>query len=85
MTLLLCACGTSPSTLEPRGPRAAIIAEVGWVMFVLSGLVFALVIGLLLYALFHRGAREPEPTPSDDSMPASHQAGRRLPGDRFER
>ncbi len=48
------ACSASPSTVDPRGPRAAQIAEVWWVSFWLATAVFILVIVLLAYALFRR-------------------------------
>ena len=49
---LVSACRDSPSALDPKGPAAETIADLWWFMFVLAALVFAAVVGLLLYALF---------------------------------
>lgn len=49
-----------PSVLDPAGPRAARIADLWWVMFGLSAVVFAIVMGLVVAAVF-RGRRGPDP------------------------
>ncbi len=41
-----------PSTLDPRGPAAANIAELWWIMFFLGAAIFVLVLALLVYGLF---------------------------------
>lgn len=61
LNLLLAGCANAPSTLAPRGPAAAEIATLSWVMFGLAAVVFAVVMGLLLYALF-RSRREARAT-----------------------
>ena len=43
-----------PSSLDPRGPAAANIADLWWVMFFLGTAVFLLVIGLMFFGLFSR-------------------------------
>jgi cytochrome c oxidase subunit 2 len=52
-------------------------------MFVLAGLIFVLVMGLLAYALFHRGPREPEPSPGSGSAVSQRRGSARLPGTGF--
>ena len=55
LVILLClasGCADSPSTLEPHGPGAETIANIGWLMFIIATVVFVTVMGLLLYALF---------------------------------
>lgn len=50
-----------PSSLDPRGPAAANIAELWWVMFLLGTAIFVLVVGLMLFGLFaRRNAPEPD-------------------------
>lgn len=65
LALLLSGCADSPSTLNPRGPGAAQIAFLAWVLFVIAGIVFVIVMGLLIYALFRRrrGLPGSEPPP----------------------
>ncbi len=50
--LLLSGCAESPSALDPRGPAAQRIAELGWLMIVIASVVSLVVTLLLLYALF---------------------------------
>jgi cytochrome c oxidase subunit II len=57
--LLLAGCSGAPSLLDTRGPQAARIADLWWLMFWLATGVFALVVGLLAVALFRRRARRP--------------------------
>lgn len=47
-----------PSTLDTRGPAAANIAELWWILFGLGTAVFVAVTGLLLYIVFARGRRQ---------------------------
>lgn len=64
------ACASRTSVLDPAGPAAERIAGLSWFMFVLSGAITLLVLGILLYGLFRRrgpdaGERAPrvrEPT-----------------------
>lgn len=54
LTLCLTGCAeAAPSTLDPKGPAAAEIANLWWIVFGLGTAVFVLVIGLILWALFH--------------------------------
>lgn len=61
--LVLCAgCGaSSPSILNPQGPAAAHITDLWWVLFWTATVVFVLVMGFLLLALFRRRGQEDEP------------------------
>lgn len=59
--LLLLGCGNAFGVLNPRGPIAAHIHELWWLLFLLALLVFAPVLALLLYALFHSRAKESAP------------------------
>lgn len=60
------ACQGRQSSLDPRGPAAAQIAELWWIMLVMGGLVFAVVLGLLWAALFRRRAAEVSGTPKSN-------------------
>jgi cytochrome c oxidase subunit II len=59
----------TPSTLDPRGPGAAHIADLWWIMFGLGVLVYGLVIILMMSAIMrrHRATRETPPT-SDEGQ-----------------
>jgi cytochrome c oxidase subunit 2 len=57
---LLSGCAEAPSTLDPRGPGAELIAFLGWLMFGIATAVFVIVMGLLLYALFRPRAEQEE-------------------------
>ena len=63
--LLVSACAESPSTLDPRGPAAARIATLWWVMLALAVAVYVLVIALLLIGL----TRGPRGLPTDKPGP----------------
>jgi heme/copper-type cytochrome/quinol oxidase subunit 2 len=41
------------STLDPAGTQAACISDLWWVMLAVCAAVFVLVLGVLLYAVFH--------------------------------
>ncbi|MFN8467103.1 MAG: cytochrome c oxidase subunit II [Caldilineaceae bacterium] len=51
---LLGGCANAPSTLSPRGPAAHQLATLWWVLFTTAAVVFVVVMGLMLYALFRR-------------------------------
>jgi cytochrome c oxidase subunit II len=59
----LTGCPSPTSTLDPRGPGAALIADLWWLMFWLSLAVFIAVMGFLFYALYRArsGAETPPP------------------------
>ena len=59
MVLLLAGCAGAPSLLDTRGPQAARIADLWWLMLGLATVVFVLVVGLLAVALFRRRADQP--------------------------
>jgi cytochrome c oxidase subunit 2 len=52
------------SALNPAGPQAARISELWWLLFALCTAVFIVVIGILLYAVFHTRGRTGEAGPS---------------------
>lgn len=52
LSVLLCACEGHQSALAPGGPAAREIALLWWVMFWAGTAIFALVLALLLYAVF---------------------------------
>jgi cytochrome c oxidase subunit 2 len=68
--LFLGGCANIPGALDPKGPVAAEIATLSWLMFGLATVIFLIVMGLLLYILFWRARREtaeePEPNPALD-------------------
>lgn len=68
LSLLLGGCANAPSALAPRGPAAAEIANLSWIMFGLAAAVFVVVMGLLLYGLFRsrREGVEQEVSPGRD-------------------
>jgi cytochrome c oxidase subunit 2 len=49
--LALTGCEGGQSALAPKGVDASAIAQVGWVIFIGGGLIFALVLGLTTYAM----------------------------------
>jgi cytochrome c oxidase subunit II len=51
-SLPLGGCAGAPSALEPRGIRAAAIADLWWIMLAVATVVYVVVIALLLVALF---------------------------------
>ncbi|HEX2986762.1 MAG TPA: cytochrome c oxidase subunit II [Chloroflexota bacterium] len=55
--LLAAGCDNTQSALNPKGPPAANIAMIWWIMFTISAAIFAVVVATLLYALHRR--REP--------------------------
>jgi cytochrome c oxidase subunit II len=69
-TSLLAGCEGMQSALDPAGPQAAHISHLWWVMLAVCTAVFILVLGALLYAVFH-------PRRSD-SAPADLNAIRRM-------
>jgi cytochrome c oxidase subunit 2 len=72
-----------PSTLEPGGPQAAWIAEIWWLEFGLALVVFGLVLGALLYALFRRRAGQPEEPLGPAATPYLRQPTSRFANSRF--
>jgi cytochrome c oxidase subunit II len=53
IVLLLGGCAGMQSALEPAGPQAARISHLWWLMCAICTAVFLLVMGFLLYAVFH--------------------------------
>jgi cytochrome c oxidase subunit 2 len=56
LTLVLPACSGVQSALDPKGPAAAALAELTWVMVAGATAIFAVVIALACYAVY----RDPE-------------------------
>src|SRR5690606_19327469 len=54
--LALAGCEGAQSALAPRGPEAATVAELFWIMAAAGGVIWALVVGLALYALHFKDA-----------------------------
>jgi cytochrome c oxidase subunit 2 len=54
LALLLAGCSDPLSTLEPRGPAAQAIADLGWLLTVAGAVVYVGVMGFVFYALFRR-------------------------------
>ncbi|MFC0253650.1 cytochrome c oxidase subunit II [Massilia consociata] len=50
--MLLTGCGGVQSSLAPKGPAAAEIAHISWIMFVGAALILLLVMVLALYAMY---------------------------------
>jgi cytochrome c oxidase subunit II len=57
LTLFLTACDGVQSTLEPRGPHAAQIARLWWIMLAICSVVLVVVCGLVLAAVL-RGRKQ---------------------------
>lgn len=56
----LCSCAGIQSALDPRGPQAASVATISWIMFWGSAAILLLVMALALYAVYRRpDARAP--------------------------
>ena len=54
-------CDGASSVLQPAGRRAAAIADLTWLMTIIAVAVFALVLGVLAWAIW-RGSRDGEPS-----------------------
>lgn len=50
--MLLTGCGGVQSSLAPKGPAAAEIAHISWIMFIGAAMILLLVMALALYALY---------------------------------
>lgn len=64
--LLTTGCPSPTSTLDPRGPAAARLADLWWLMFWLSIAVFVLVMGVLVYAVYRARRNRGSPPPLSD-------------------
>ena len=51
---MLAGCSKSPSALDPQGPRAQDIATLWWVLLAIGTVVWLIVMGLMLFAVFRR-------------------------------
>jgi cytochrome c oxidase subunit 2 len=74
---VLVGCRGAASALEPRGPEAAAVAPLWWLMLALGGAVFAVVAMLLAVALL-RGREEPT-----DAEPAAEGGPEEARGQRW--
>jgi cytochrome c oxidase subunit 2 len=59
--ILLSACSKSPSALDPQGPEANEINTLWWILLAIGALVWFIVMGLMLYAVFRRRRAAPDP------------------------
>ncbi len=66
--VLVTGCTGAASVLEPRGPRAADVAGLWWLMFWLAAAVYLVVVGILAHGLFRRRAA---PAGEDELRPAA--------------
>ena len=74
LILGLSGCAGSPSVLDPRGPRAASTSDLGWLMFGLAAVIFAVVVLIMLIALVRRGGQTADLTQPGE-RPASDRGG----------
>ena len=58
-----CSTGTSPSALDPRGPAAARIERLWWLLLWIAVAVFAVVVALMVVAIVRRGGRQEDEEP----------------------
>jgi cytochrome c oxidase subunit 2 len=68
---LLCAlsaCAAAPSTLHPQGPAAARLAQFWWALLTVATIVFVIVIGLIVYALFRHRRRNADGSIEDGGI-----------------
>jgi cytochrome c oxidase subunit II len=63
LALATAGCASAPSTLDTRGPAAATLATLWWVMFAMGAVIFVIVTGYILYA-----ALRPKPTSGPRAM-----------------
>src|SRR4051812_14787682 len=62
--VVVCAgCSGFQSALDPKGPRAEAVAKLHWSLVIVSTVVYVIVIGALIYALW-RASRRPVPDPA---------------------
>src|SRR5919206_5233629 len=71
---LVAGCGGPASALEPRGPRAAEIASLWWLMLALASIVYGVVVAILAHGLFRR--RRAERPGQDPTRPATGRGER---------
>ncbi len=55
----LSGCAGSPSVLSPQSPNADRVAQLSWVLFIIAGLVFAVVMVLLMLGILRARRSEP--------------------------
>lgn len=65
--LIVAGCSTAPSSLDPRGPAAAEIADLWWLMFWLAAVLFVATLAVLFYGLWRARRRQVDhPPPLSD-------------------
>jgi cytochrome c oxidase subunit 2 len=65
--VLLSACSGWQSALDPRGPEAQKLADLFWVFFGVSVVVWLLVTAALVWAIVRRRPQRPDPLASDEA------------------
>ncbi|MDP8905557.1 MAG: cytochrome c oxidase subunit II, partial [Chloroflexota bacterium] len=61
-------CSGALSTLDPAGPQARQIADLGWLMFALASAVFALVVALIGWGVWRACRRDDDARPRVGSL-----------------
>jgi cytochrome c oxidase subunit 2 len=74
--VLATGCTGAASALEPRGPRAADIAGLWWLMFWLAAAVYVVVVAILAHGLFRRRAAPAGQDPTRPVAAGEEGAGR---------
>jgi cytochrome c oxidase subunit 2 len=72
--VLAAACSGFQSALDPKGPRADAVAKLHWSLLTVATVVYVVVIGGLIYALW-RGVRRPVPEQGDVHRETPEQSG----------
>ncbi|HRW05741.1 MAG TPA: cytochrome c oxidase subunit II [Caldilineaceae bacterium] len=79
--LLMSGCDRAPAATDPQGPAAATIYGLSWQLIGLGSLIYVVVSGLLLYALFRRRVEQASTEEGTEGVTidrADRPVGRRL-------
>ncbi|HEV2125650.1 MAG TPA: cytochrome c oxidase subunit II [Chloroflexota bacterium] len=77
MGLLLTGCEGALLVHEPRGWRAAVLSQIGWIMYAMATAVSAVVFLALFWALFRPRPRNPDPSESPIAAARVERGGAR--------
>src|SRR3954469_7281833 len=72
LAVAVTACGGNQSIFNPQGPGARSIANLGWVLFAVCGVVYVLVLATMLLAIARRRR------PADDSPETTRRLTRNV-------